>query len=111
MSGQTYIVEAQVSHYPRHCEDFAERMSYTSGKLVDTGDRPQMVADSLRAWAAEIRPEQGDRRGEVDIYAAFDRVRGRLAQSDLGPATRGLILCELDNVLTELGLEWYGVRS
>jgi len=101
----TYEVHISVEHYPRHNEDYAEKLS-TADKLVDTGDPKQMVADTLRRFAAEIAPTNNETRSEEGIYAALSRIRYRLLLPDAyGESTRVILLALLESVLAELRMQ------
>lgn len=107
MSHEVYI---DVRDHPKHDADDEQTHNYC-WKLVDTGDREQMVANCLREFGAMIRPEEGALRSDDSIFAALNRVRAGVMGDGNGPATRSLILKALDRVATELGLEWWGVRE
>jgi hypothetical protein len=105
MSGPSYEVFIDVRSHKRHNED-NERVDSTCFKWGETGDPDQLIADSLRDFAARIAPEQGDKRSEFDILAALNKVRARWIVMNDTPRTT--IIAALNSVAKNLGMEWYG---
>lgn len=103
--GPTYEIFVDVRHHPRYLEDNEKKLN-ECWKLVDTGDSDQMVADSLREFAAKIKCETGEKRSEDDIVAALNHCRA--ATMNLDFELRTIIIANLLTVARLLNIEWYG---
>lgn len=75
-------------------------------------DHPATMANVLRSAALELAPEEGDSRSDVAIYAALDAARAKLLTPEFNgrSMTRAVLLGQLSDLATALGLDWYGVR-
>jgi hypothetical protein len=105
--GDSYEVYIDVVHHHKHDDGEGRKLS-RCWRYANTGDPEQMVANALREFAAELRPEEGDMRSDFSIFEALDKIR---ADHVMDKLHRRTVILTLDRVATELGLEWYGVRS
>lgn len=108
-SQSTWECYVKVECHPKHGDD--ENPDHFATKPV-AATREEAASSALREFADDLSPISGPAHDEQRFLFALDRRRAAiLREYDHAPATKAILLGEMDKLAQAFGVEWYGVRS